>query len=108
MRKITLDNLHTLDEEMFYGVLANGRTLGCISRDDYERGQWRARCESEFTQGNGWSGTDSGLSLLECVKFLVGGTVGFKVYEFSTFRELCGWIANGGHAAIPEHEMEEL
>ena len=80
-------------DRKYYGISQHKTIKGLITRSDYNRGDWQARCRDSFTMANkwgNWSG-DHHTSLQALISKLI--TEGYKVYEFDTPQELFKWLS---------------
>ena len=75
-------------QSKFYGVQLDG-LRGFITREKFEKGEFRPRCAEEFTNGNGWSNFSKG-TLKELIECLIQKS--YDIYEFDEFFELMKWV----------------
>jgi len=84
-------NVQRCDADKYYGLSKAGSPRGFITRDDYDRGNFRAKVVRSLTRGNDWTfiqGPDLPAVLANAI-----AKSKFTVFEFDTHKELMTWLA---------------
>jgi hypothetical protein len=79
-----------VSETYYYGVNLNGEGIGFITRNEYERGDFRLKAWNSLTSGNAYNHRCPTLAGL--IQILMG--IGFEVHEFASDKEFFRWVAD--------------
>ena len=85
--------LSEIDLKKYYGFQMNSHSRGMLTREHYEEGKYCLLATSEFTKGNGWGRSSTGVYSDSNVKNLMEKCLsdGINIFEFDTFVELAKW-----------------